>query len=398
MTERCSQPDALRPVARPASPPVSPPSDGRVRVSLLTPVGRSALAVVGAAGPGAEDLVAARFVPRGRPPLDERPDGAIVFGRWQGDAAVAGEDVVVVRHAADSLEIHCHGGVAAPEAVLASLERRGAVRQAWPQWLLDGGADPISVEAREALGRAGGPKAARILARQLAGALAAEIDRVRRLVAAGDAAAARTAIDRLLAASRVGLRLAAPWRVVVAGGVNAGKSSLLNALAGHARSLVSAEPGTTRDLLETRVVLDGWEIDLVDAAGTREGTDHAAAGAVEREGIARALAARADADLVLRVIEANRPAAVAAAREAPGELVVFAKADRAGVAPGDGAPAGPAAAVWTSAVNGTGLGDLAAAIVRRLVPEEDERPDLLAGAVPFTPRQVAVVSGLRPPA
>jgi len=374
-----------------------------VRVTLLTPPGRGALAVVGVAGPGAVEAVAAVFTPRGRPPLGERPDGAIVFGRWQGaDGAGgvgAGEDLVVVRQAADRFEVHAHGGLAAPEAVIASLERRGAVRQPWPRWLVDGGEDPIAVEAREALARAGGPKAARILARQLAGGLAAEIGRVRGLVAAGDAAAARVAIDRLLAASRVGLRLAAPWRVVLAGSVNAGKSSLVNALAGHARSLVSAEPGTTRDLLETRVVLDGWEIDLVDTAGTREGPDHAAAGAVEREGIARARAARADADLVLRVIDASaltQPATVAAlpaAPDEPGELVVFAKADLAGAA----RAAGPADAVWTSAVAGTGLGDLVAAIVGLLVPEERGRPDLLTGPVPFTPRQVEELARLRPP-
>lgn len=383
MSKGCSQPDADRPVV-----------GGAVRVALLTPPGKGALAVVGVAGPGAEALVASRFAPRGRPPLAERPAGAIVFGRWQAEGGSAGEDLVVVRLAAERFEIHCHGGLAAPEAVIASLEQRGAVRQPWPRWLADGGEDRIAVEAREALAVAGGPKAARILARQLAGALAAEIDRVHGLVDAGATSEARAAIDRLLRGARVGLRLATPWRVLVTGHVNAGKSSLVNALAGHARSLVSAEPGTTRDLLETRVVIDGWEIDLVDTAGMRD--EQGAVPAAEREGIARARAARAGADLVLHVVDAGWPGAAAGPADPTAGLVVFTKADLAGA--GEAAPPpGHADAVWTSAVTGTGLGPLAAAIVRRLVPEETECPGLLAGPVPFTPRQVDELARLRPP-
>ena len=87
-----------------------------------------------------------------------------------------------------------------------------------------------------ALAAVGGPQAAKILCRQLAGALDAELLRLARLAAAGDEAAARTGAARLGRAARVGLRLTQPWRVVVAGRVNAGKSSLVNAIAGHARA------------------------------------------------------------------------------------------------------------------------------------------------------------------
>ena len=128
-----------------------------------------------------------------------------------------------------------------------------------------------------------------------------------------------------------------PWRVVLGGAVNAGKSSLVNALVGHARSIVTAVPGTTRDLVETRIVLDGWEVDLVDTAGLRgaaEGVD-----AVERAGIDRAVAAAEDADLVLRIAPAGGgpPPAPAHSRE----LVVVTKGDLlgTGVASGVGRPA-----------------------------------------------------------
>jgi len=358
-------------------------------VTLLTPVGRGALAVVGVAGPAAQECVARLFSPRGGP-LQGRAQGAIVFGQWTGAENGPGEELVVVRRGVDDLEIHCHGGLAASEAVIRSLEQLGAVRQAWPEWLRAGGTPEIEVEAREALAIAGGPKAARILSRQLAGGLDAELVRVGGLIAEGGVDEARVAIDRLRRAARVGLRLARPWRVVLAGSVNAGKSSLVNVLAGHDRSIVSPEPGTTRDLLETRVVLHGWEVDLVDTAGLRddEATGVGVTG-VERAGIARAVAAREGADLVLRVVDARQVNVSGPTTSAHHELLVASKADLAG-----GAAPGPAGTVWTSAVTGAGVAALAAEIVRRLVPEETEEPELLDGAVPFTVRQVALVDAL----
>jgi tRNA modification GTPase len=319
-----------------------------------------------------------------------------VFGRWTGAAEGPGEDLVIVRRGADDLEVHCHGGLAASEAVIASLEQFGAARQAWPAWLRAGGTPEIEVEAREALAIAGGPKAVRILSRQLAGGLEAEIVRAKGLLAKERVAEARVALDRLGRAARVGLRLARPWRVVVAGSVNAGKSSLINALAGHARSIVSPEPGTTRDLLETRVVLDGWELDLVDTAGLREDGGDDVANGVEQAGIARAIAAREEADLVLHVVDGRqvidgrqvdmRTPAVMANRE----LLVASKADLIGDTIRAAETSG---VVWTSATSGAGVAALATEIVRRLVPEETQEPGLLDGGVPFTERQVALVEG-----
>jgi tRNA modification GTPase len=344
--------------------------DTRVRVALLTPPGRGALAVVSVAGAGAIETLSRLFHPLGGMPLADRPDGSIAFGRWADFER--GEELVVVRRTPESFEVHCHGGLAASEAVIKSLEAAGAVRQPWPEWLAAGGASEIEVEAREALAQASGPKAARILARQLAGQLEREMDRIRALRAAGRQAEADAAVARLVRASRVGLRLTRPWRVVLAGPVNAGKSSLVNALAGHARSIVSTEPGTTRDVLETRIVLDGWEIDLIDTAGLRE-ADLADASPTERAGIDRAIAAAAEADLVLRLSR------VGFSLPNPREINVLSQCDL--LLP-DAPP--PPSAIRTSAVTREGIAELAAAIVRRLVPEEHEEPDLLSGAVPFT--------------
>jgi len=355
-------------------------------MALLTPAGRAALAVVGVAGPAACRLADACFEPRGGVPLTARAKGAICVGRWHGLSVAGrrgpGEELVVVLQAADRLEIHCHGGHAAAERVITSLAAAGGLRQAWPDWLRETGLDPLVVEARQALALAAGPRAARILSRQAAGMLQAGFDRLASL--AGDERAALAA--RLGRASRVGLRLTEPWRVVLAGPVNAGKSSLVNALAGHARSIVSPEPGTTRDLVTTRVVLGGWEVELVDTAGTR--ADGAAESPTERAGIARARAAVGGADLVLRLAPAGEPPP----EPAGGELAVITKADltAAGFT-------GPAGGLVTSAVTGQGLAELEEVITARLVPEDRDEPDLLAGAVPFTPRQVELIRRLGEP-
>ena len=362
----------------------TPGVEGEVVVAVLTPQGRGALAVVGVAGQGAAGIADELFASRSGRPVAERPNDTLAFGRWGGDR---GEDVVIVRHAADRLEVHCHGGVAAAAAIVAGLVARGGREIAWQEWLATVAAagGEVAVEAREALAVAGGPRAAQILCRQLAGSLDDERQRITRLVAAGDVAAARAAGERLLKAARVGLRLTRPWRVVVAGNVNAGKSSLVNALAGHARAIVSPQPGTTRDVLETRIVLEGWEVDLIDTAGER-GPD-APAGPVEAAGIARAAAAAATADLVLRVVPADDGRG--ATLPGPRELTVISKCDL--VAAED--QAWPAAAVPTSATTGQGIATLASRIVAAVVPEAAD-PLLLTGPVPFTMRQFEAIQTL----
>lgn len=354
---------------------------GPPRATILTPPGRGALAVVGLAGPGACDLADRLFQARTGVPLAARADRSIAVGTWHALPGSAGEELLVVRHAVDRLEIHCHGGAAAAEAVLGSLEAGGAIRQAWPDWLAAGGADPITIEILQALAVAAGPRAARMLGRQLSGALAAELIRIGGLSTADRG----PAVARLLRAARVGLRLTDPWRVVVAGAVNAGKSSLVNALAGHARCIVSPEPGTTRDLVTTRLVLGGWEVDLVDTAGGRD--DLAEASPTERAGITRAAGAAATADLVLRVVPAGSPPP----EPGPREIVVITKADLVAVA------AAAPTAVVTSAVTGQGISALEARIVAALVPEDAAEPGLLDGPVPFTPRQVRELRRLAAP-
>ncbi len=110
------------------------------------------------------------------------------------------------------------------------------------------------------------------------------------------------------------------FRVAIVGPPNAGKSSLLNALARRDVAIVSDEPGTTRDLIEVALDLDGMKVILTDTAGIRE-----RAGAIEREGIARARAAAEKADLVLALRDMSAPEAVEA--HFPGALTIGTKLD-----------------------------------------------------------------------
>ena len=105
-------------------------------------------------------------------------------------------------------------------------------------------------------------------------------------------------LDRLRADAGRGKRLVDGLHVVIAGAPNAGKSSLLNALAGEDRAIVTDIAGTTRDLLRERILVDGIELTLVDTAGLRDAPDQ-----IEREGIRRARAELGRADLVLAVLD-----------------------------------------------------------------------------------------------
>jgi tRNA modification GTPase len=115
---------------------------------------------------------------------------------------------------------------------------------------------------------------------------------------------ARVQLNALLAAAERGRRLRDGLHAVIVGPPNAGKSSLLNALAGSDRAIVTDVPGTTRDLLQETIRVDGVELTLVDTAGLREAGD-----AIEREGMRRARAELERADAALVVLDARDPGA-----------------------------------------------------------------------------------------
>lgn len=347
----------------------------------LTPPGRGAVASVLVAGPAAEALVERLFRPATPRPLVERPPGNVSFGRWN---APDGEEIVVARRDAGRVEIHCHGGRAAPRAIVASLVALGAVERHWQAWTRDEQPDPIVAEAILSLAAARTERSAAILLTQAAGSLRRAVDQARAELAAGRSAQAERHLAALLRWAPLGLHLVEPWNVVLAGPPNVGKSSLVNALLGYDRAIVHEQPGTTRDVVTAATALCGWPVRLSDTAGLQPTNDP-----VEAAGVALAHARRAAADLVLLVFDRSRSWTASderLAREHADAIVVWNKADL----PPD-TSTGRVPGILTSALAGTGLDQLQRAIAERLVPE----PPPCGAAMPFTAAQVASLQQAR---
>ena len=158
----------------------------------------------------------------------------------------------------------------------------------------------------------------------------------------------------------------------------------MNALAGFDRAIVSAEPGTTRDVVTFRSAISGWPVDWVDSAGLREPTD-----AIEAAGIALAADAHCRADLVLVILDRSEPLSAAdldLIAAFPGGIRVANKSDLPA-----SWPASSRSAIEISATTGDGIPALLAAVARRLVPDI---PPAGVG-VPFRPRHVASLRAAR---
>ncbi len=273
------------------------------------------------------------------------------------------DDALVLRFPApdsytgeDCAELHLHGGRAVVEAVLADLAARGArpaepgefTRRAFQNGKLDlsqaeAVADLVDAETEaqrtQALDQLGGALARRYEAwrSELVEALAyleAAIDFPDEDLPEAVAERARPRVESLLGqldaalsdAAR-GQRVREGWRIAVIGAPNAGKSSLFNALVRREAAIVTATPGTTRDVIEATLALDGYRVLLADTAGVRETED-----AIEAEGVRRARAWAEGAGLRIWVIDAS--ASDGSWREAqdlvrPGDIALFNKVDRA---------------------------------------------------------------------
>ncbi|HEY1726081.1 MAG TPA: tRNA uridine-5-carboxymethylaminomethyl(34) synthesis GTPase MnmE [Steroidobacteraceae bacterium] len=297
-------------------------------VAAATPAGRGGVAMVRVSGPGTPQLArellgllpSARHATRAQ--FRAADGSALDHGLalyFPAPHSYTGEAV---------LELHGHGGPVLVEALIRRVLQLGA-RRAGPgeftqRAYLNGKLDLAQAEAVADLINAASEAAARAALRSLEGefsrrvrALAQTLAELRALVEAGiDFAdeqidvlsdrslqarleAATTELTALRDAGRQGRLLAEGMSVVIAGRPNAGKSSVLNRLAGHDAAIVTALPGTTRDLLRERIVLDGMPLQVLDTAGLRRATD-----AIEVEGIRRARAAISSADRIVFVIDA----------------------------------------------------------------------------------------------
>ncbi len=320
------------------------------------------------------------FRPRSGAELPAQPQpGRFLLGRLGGE--IADEVVLTVQRggATPLLELHCHGGRANVRFLLELLAARGLRVCDWREFLRRTEPDPLRAAAAVALTEAPTVRTATILLDQCAGAFAAALDAVTAALDRGDANAASAALDGLARHAPLGRRLTAPWRVAVAGPPNVGKSSLVNALAGYQRSIVAPTPGTTRDVVTTRLAIDGWPVELADTAGVRDATD-----ALEMQGVRMAREASADADLCLWVLDASAPAGQAVPPDRQTGKLDLRVVNKIDLPPAWDLAEAPGA-VHVSARTGAGLAEL----LRRRRPPAGSRPAAKRGgrAVHRRPRR-----------
>lgn len=325
------------------------------------------------------------------PATGELLDAALVL-RFDGPASSTGEDVV---------ELHCHGGRAVVEAVRRALAAIEGLREALPGEFTRRAFENGRIDLTEAEGLADLIEAETESQRRSAlmmaeGGLSRQIgvwqERLLELSARAEGAIDYVdddSIDSDPALSRDCAALAkefAEWldrpraellreglQVVIAGPPNSGKSSLLNALVGFERAIVTELPGTTRDHLDVPMALGGIPIRLTDTAGIRESDER-----VERIGVERARALVDQADILVWLGEADQAPAH------PRLIRVHARADLTGRGPA------PMGSIAVSSVTGAGLKQLADAIgalVRDLLPPE--------GRLALNQRQAACLAEAR---
>ncbi len=250
---------------------------GELRLRELTPRGAGAVSVLLLEGPGALERAGALCA-------RQLNLGELSLVRLRGDGEDLDEALALV-HSHEAVELHLHGS----PPLVRKLRSVLALDAARPQ--------PLTVEerAQELVATAPSAAGARILLDQAEGAL------TRRVASWSGLSDEELLVEHsaLVEESRLARYALEPIRVVLAGPVNAGKSTLFNALVGQERVITSAEEGTTRDLVLQRADLDGWPADLVDTAGERALPAGSAQVEVELEGQRLARRARLGADVVL---------------------------------------------------------------------------------------------------
>jgi tRNA modification GTPase len=298
--------------------------------ALATPIGTAAIAVVRASGPDTarlmQEIFAATSSPRVATHADYRDRAGmlvddVLFTFFQGPRSYTGED---------SLEVSCHGNPFIAQKILEDLCARGC-RPAEPgeftqRAFLNGRMDLSQAEAVMDLIHARSERALGAANRQLRGALGRQmkalIERLLQVLARVEAyidfpeedlppedreivgrevTLLAQETDRLLATSHYGALLRDGIKTVIVGAPNVGKSSLLNRLVGSDRALVSAEPGTTRDFIEERIIIGPHCFRIIDTAGLNPSP-----APLEKLGMEKTLERAAEADLFLLVFDSTQ--------------------------------------------------------------------------------------------
>ena len=307
--------------------------------AISTPSGPGAIGILRLSGPGAALAAEKCFKPLGRKGLREHAPRALVYGDLL-DSGGRPIDRVLCTYSLgpssytgeDTAEFHCHGSpmvlALGLEALFAAGARQARAGEFTRRAFLNGRLDLAQAEAVGDLLSAQSREGARHAAGQLAGALSKKIGDIYsalvdvmahfhavldypdedidpfRMEQLDEALAHQEgALNALLASCGRGRLLREGVPCAIVGRPNAGKSSLLNAMLGWERAIVTDIPGTTRDTVEERCELGGVPLRLIDTAGLRDTTDP-----VEKLGVERSRRAMEEAGLILVLIDASRPA------------------------------------------------------------------------------------------
>lgn len=375
-------------------------------VAIATPSGRGGIGIVRLAGPEARQITAPLLCLK-----HELAPGKAVFGELVDPGASSAKiDEVVVTYFAkphsyttdDIVEISAHGSPIVLRHVVEVCLARGA-RLAEPgeftmRAFLNGRIDLTQAEAVRDLIESQTLYQAKVAAQQLEGGLSRRLQPVKQklveliaLLEAGvdfgeddvsvlpgetilqQIAEVRTPLEALAASFAYGKIVHEGLTLAIIGRPNVGKSSLFNRLVEHERAIVTATPGTTRDLVTETVAIGGIPVKLVDTAGIRRALDEA-----ESIGIRKSMEALADADLVLIVLDASQPLTaddeeLLSQVELRSAIVVENKVD---VSSSEFAvPGSQHKRVKTSALAGTGIEELRAEILRHIGGEAGQQAE-----------------------
>ena len=384
-------------------------TDTIAAVATAVAAGEGSVAIVRLSGPEAEAIGRRLFRPAGQQEWDSH---RVLYGHVldPSNGERVDEVLLLLMRAPRSftretvLELHCHGGLISVQRLLALVLTAGA-RRALPgefsqRAFLNGRLDLTQAEAISEMISARSRRAAQLAMAGLDGGLQQQINLLReRLLdqmvelearvdfeedlppldasaVTTELAAVGAELRALVAAGDQGQLVREGLRVAIVGQPNVGKSSLLNALSGSERAIVTDLPGTTRDLLDSELVLEGVPITLLDTAGIRATTNP-----IEKIGIERSRAALASADAVLLLYDLTAgwtPADEALRQEVPEGLPLLLVGNKADqliankTTPSSGknigADAGNNAAKTTelkiSALEGSGLGELTKQLLR----------------------------------
>lgn len=355
-----------------------------------------AVAVLRLSGP--EALSVAKELWQGRQTLDVLPPRVLALGQLRQKSGTVIDHQCLAVHmpgphsytGEDVVELHCHGGALCAQLALRALLEAGC-RMAEPgefskRAFLNGKMDLTQAEAVADLIQAGSEAALQLANRQLEGNFGRQISQFyQNLLFILSEIESRLdfpeeeldwqsveqlnrqlrqielELTSLAASRRQGEVLRGGISMTIAGAPNVGKSSLLNAILGQERAIVSEIPGTTRDCIEVPISIRGIPIQLIDTAGIRHGGD-----SIEKIGIEKTRKSLLNADLILWVMDASLPLPPQILEEElpPGKVLYVAnKADRLSEFPKAGSVAfTPGTLLHTCALNGQGLEQLYDAI------------------------------------